>query len=79
MTNIFEPIQDLEQLAITGRRPYTQVQLIDFGVTLIANTHDFETALITWHNRPPVNPTLSNFKTHFLDARHNLKKLGAEL
>ena len=55
MTNIFEPIQDLEQLAIAGRRLYTQEHLVDVGVTLITNTNDFETALINWHNLPPLN------------------------
>ena len=79
MTTMFEPIQELEQLAIAGRRPYTQEQLVDFGVTLITNTNDFGTALINWHNLPPLNQTWSNFKTHFSGARRNLKKLGAEL
>ena len=41
ITNIFEPIQELEQLAIVGNRPYTKEQLIDCGLAVISNTHDF--------------------------------------
>jgi hypothetical protein len=75
MTKIFEPIQELEQLAIAGRRPYTQEQLVDFGVSLITATNDFETALIEWHNLPPLNQTWQTFKNHFSSARRNLKKV----
>ena len=32
ITDVFEPMQELEQLAIAGNRPYTQAQLVDFGV-----------------------------------------------
>ena len=42
ITDVFEPVQELEQLAIAGNRPYTQAQLVDFGVAIISNTHDFE-------------------------------------
>ena len=46
ITDVFEPIQELKQLAIAGNGPYTQAQIVSFGVTVISNTHDFETALI---------------------------------
>ena len=75
MINIFEPIQELEQLAIAGRRPYTQAQLVDFGVTLITKTNNFETTLLNWHNLPDIQQTWPNFKSHFSNARHNLKKV----
>ena len=39
ITDAFEPIQELEQLVIAGNRPYTQAQLVDFGVAVISNTH----------------------------------------
>ena len=56
-TDVFESIQELEQLAIAGNRPYTQAQLVDFGVAVISNTHDFETAFLNWHSLRPLNQT----------------------
>ena len=41
ITDIFEPIQELKKLDIAGNRPYTQVQLVNMGVTIISNTHNF--------------------------------------
>ena len=68
ITDIFDPIQELEQLAIVGSRPYTQPQLVDIGVAIISNTHDFETALLNWHSRDPLDHAWTNFKTHFTTA-----------
>ena len=75
ITDVFEPIQELEQLAIAGNRPYTQAQIVDFGVTVISNTHDFETALINWHSLPVHSQTWPAFKTHFTIARRFLRKV----
>ena len=68
ITDIFEPIQQLVQLAIVGNRPYTEEQIVDFGVTIIADTHDFETALIKWHSLASNKQTWDDFKTHFTSA-----------
>ena len=57
ITDIFEPIQELEQLTIVGNSPYTQEQLIDCGLTIISSTHDFEMALINWHSLPLLSQT----------------------
>ena len=46
ITDIFKPIQKFVQLAIAKNRPYTQEQIVDFRVTVILNTRDFETTLI---------------------------------
>ena len=75
ITTVFEPIQELEQLAIAGNRPYTQAQLVDFGVAIISNTHDFENALLTWHAKDHVNQTWTAFKAHFTTARKFLRKV----
>ena len=65
ITNVLEPIKDLEQLVISGNRPYTQEQLVDVGVTIISNTHDFEAALVNWYSLPPINQKWARFKTNF--------------
>ena len=75
ITDIFNPIQELEQLAIAGNRPYTQAQLVDLGVAIISNTHDFETALINWHSLPHQQQTWTAFKTAFTTARRFLRKV----
>lgn len=75
ITDIFDPIQELEQLAIAGSRPYTQPQLVDIGVAIISNTHDFETALLNWHSRDPLDQTWTNYKSHFTTAREFLRKV----
>ena len=75
ITDIFDPIQELEQLAIAGNRPYTQPQLVDIGVAIISNTHDFETALINWHSLPHLQQNWTNFKTSFTTARRFLRKV----
>ena len=63
ITDVFEPIQELKQLVIAGNRPYTQAQIVDFGVTVISNTHDFESALINWHSLPSASQTWTEFNT----------------
>ena len=73
--NIFEPIQELEQVAIAGNRPYTQDQLINMGVTIISNTHDFETTLIVWHSLTPLAQTWATFKHMFTTAKKYLRKV----
>jgi len=78
ITDIFYPDQELEKLAIAGSRPYTQPQLVDIGVAIIYNTHDFETVLLNWHSLPPIQQTRTNFKTSITSARRFLRKVRGE-
>ena len=75
ITDAFEPIQELEQLAIAGNRLYAQSQLVDFSVAVISNTHDFESALIVWHSLPPLLQTWNQFNTDFTIPRKYLCKV----
>ena len=54
--------------------PYTQAQIVNFGVTIISNTHNFETTFINWNYFLRVAHTWATFKTHFTTARRYLKK-----
>ena len=65
MIAIFRPIEQLKKLAISAKIPYSEAQLLEFGLTLIRNTRDFEKALGEWKNKPQPDKTWSNFKTHF--------------
>ena len=57
ITTVFESIQELEQLAITGKRPYIQTQLVDIGLKINSNTNDFENTLIEWDVLPTISQT----------------------
>ena len=54
---MFEPIKKLDHLAIAGKRPYTQTQLVDIGLKIISNTNDFEHALIECYGLLNINQT----------------------
>ena len=49
MVTIYRPIEQLRTLADIANIPYTESQIVDFGIQLIKNTHDFETALDEWN------------------------------
>ena len=55
--DIFEPVQELEQFTIADSRPYSKAQLVDFGVAIISNTHDFEMALLNCHSLATLDQT----------------------
>ena len=68
---LFNPIEKLQKLATTAKMPYTEEQLINFGLTIIRNTRDFEKGLLEW--RSTAIKTWPAFKTHFQDAQQELK------
>ena len=47
--------------------------MLEFGLTIIRNTRDFEKAIGEWNATPIKIWTL--FKTHFRDARTELKDI----
>ena len=75
MITIFRPIEQLRTLAEIAKIPYTESQIIDFGLQLIKNTKDFETALGEWNKRADENKTWELFKEHFQDAQSTLKDI----
>ena len=75
MVTIFRPIEQLRTYAEIAKIPYTESQIVDFGLQLIKNTRDFETALGSWNNRPEDQKTWGLFKDHFQDAQQTLKDI----
>jgi len=69
------PIENLQKLAQQAGIPYTDKQLLEKGLQLIRNTRDFEYALTHWEQKPEVQRTWAQFKTHFHEAQLNLKKI----
>ena len=57
MVTIYRPIEQLRTLADIAKIPYTESQIVDFGVQLIKNTRDFETALGEWNSKPAQEKT----------------------
>lgn len=75
MVTIYRPIEQLRTLADIAKIPYTESQIVDFGIQLIKNTRDFETALGEWNNKPQEDKTWEWFKQHFHDAQQTLKDI----
>ena len=65
MLAVFCPIEKLKAKAIKAKRPYTEEQLLDFALTIIRNTRDFEKAQEEWGDLPPADKTWKRFKEHF--------------
>ena len=75
MVTIYRPIEQLRTLAEIAGIPYTESQIMDFGIHLIKNTRDFETALGEWNRKPQEEKTWGLFKDHFQDAQQVLKDI----
>jgi hypothetical protein len=69
------PIEQLQKLATQAGIPYTDSQILEKGLTKIRATRDFEYALTQWENKPQVEKTWTNFKTHFHEAQLQLKQI----
>ena len=72
LTTVWKAINDLKVLSKAAQLPYSDAQLVDLALTIIKNTHDFETELSAWIRKPPVAQTYENMKTHFNDALDHL-------
>ena len=73
MITIYRPIEQLQKKATESDIPYTDEQIMEFGLTLVRNTRDFEKAIGEWNAVP--NKTWDLFKTHFRDAQAELKDI----
>ena len=75
LVTVFNQIEDLERLGVAARDPFTDKQLVKIGLKIIKNTRDFADGLKTWYQRPRVEHTYANFKTHFEDALELLREI----
>ena len=65
----------LVKLATSAGIPYSQEQQLEFGLTLIRGTRNFEKALGEWNALPVNTKTWALFKTHFKNAQTKLKEI----
>jgi len=63
---------ELEHLSVAAVNPYSQSQIVSYGLTIIKNTNNFETGIRTWITRPPIEHTWPNFKVHSEEAHRVL-------
>ena len=75
MITIFCPIEQLQKKAIEAQIPYSETQLLEFGLSLIRNTHNFEKSLGEWNARNARDKIWDNFKSHFCEAQVELKEI----
>ena len=67
LENIWSTVKELKQLAEAAQCPYTDKQLVKVRLTVIKNTHDFETVLIEWTRKSEAEQTYENLELHFDD------------
>ena len=75
MIKLYGPIEKLQKLAKDANIEYSDAQVLNFGLTILRNTRDFELALGEWHAKPEREKTWDNFKVHFREAQATLKKI----
>jgi hypothetical protein len=73
LVTLFDQVEDLKKLGDAAQMPYTQQQIINFGVQLIRNTQDFQDGLKEWYGKPTLEKTWTRFKSHFEDEYDKLK------
>ena len=52
MVLLYCPIEQLQKLATDAGIPYSEAQKLEFWITLIRSTRDFETGLMNWNKQP---------------------------
>ena len=73
LITIFRPIEQLKKKAVEARIPYSEEQIIEFGLTLVRNTRDFEKGIGEWMALRVKSWDL--FKLHFRGAQKDLKEI----
>ena len=74
----FTLIKDFQVLAKAAGLPRTDEMLINNGLDIVQKTGDFEVGLMAWFRADVVDRTWVNFKKHFTNVHHDLKKARGE-
>ena len=72
---VFDQIEELQLLAEASRTPYSDGQLVSFGVEILRNTQDFQDGIKSWNRLPLANRTWQHFITHFEQEYQELLEL----
>ena len=71
---MYNEVDDLVDLAIAAKIPYTEHQIVSLGLTLIKNTNDFETGITDWIKKTTTKDW-DAFKIHFEIEQENLRTI----
>ena len=71
---MYNEVDDLIELGIAAKNPFTDAQIVKLGVKLIKNMNDFEKGLEEWYALPGPT-TWESFKSHFETAYINLQQV----
>ena len=75
MVTVYCPIEQLQKLATSANIPYSSAQILEFRLTIVRGTQDFEKGISNWISKQLNNKTCDNFKTHFSEAHAKLKAI----
>ena len=75
LVNLYNQVEDLQKLGDTAQMPYTEFQIINFGVQLICKTHNFQDGLKQWFGKDRDDKTWETFKLHLEDEYDKLKQV----
>ena len=75
LVTLYDQVEDLKKLGDAAQMPYTEHQIVNFGIQLIRNTHDFQDGLKQWFSKEIRDKTWENFKIHFEDEYDKLKQV----
>eukprot|EP00957_Ditylum_brightwellii_P016905 1274925-Ditylum_brightwellii.AAC.1 len=73
--DLFEQINDGQDLAIAAEIPYSKLQLINKAYDLIFKTGVHNDACKEWNRKPTADKTYANFQLHFTKAHRELHHL----
>ena len=70
---LYNEIDDLQDLAVAAKNPFSDSQLVILGMRLIKNTGDFEKGIQEWYDRT-VDTDWKHFQSHFDSAQDSLRR-----
>ena len=70
---IFNAMDDLTEIVELATRPYTDIQMVDFGDMVLARQPIFRSDIRRWLRRDPADQTWANFQTFFTNAHQELR------
>ena len=58
---LFNIIEDLEIIAEAAQNAKSNIQLVNYGIDIVRESNEIETALLTWFSKPMPDQTWANF------------------
>ena len=75
--SFYDEIKQLGHLYHVAQNQYLMSQLVNYGLTIIKSTNDYETRIQTWIESPVIKLTWPNFKVYFEEDHCILRETRA--